>query len=83
MKAALNSLRASPSDAEDEFDEIVAERDSKMHQDREAVDETSIGVWQLLRTTSLYLPLFVCVCMHLSQQLSGFIAFDPPRGHAW
>jgi hypothetical protein len=28
-----------------------------------------LSVWGLLTTRSLYLPLFIVICMHLSQQV--------------
>ena len=34
----------------------------------------SYSIWQLLTSSKLRLSLFVCICLHLSQQLSGIVA---------
>ena len=62
---ALKKLR-NTDDIDEELDDIKAEAN--------ASNETSLSIWQLLRTPNLRLALFVTVCMHLSQQLSGINA---------
>ena len=37
-------------------------------------NNSSMGIFQFLRQTDLRLALFVCVSLHLSQQLSGMVA---------
>ena len=37
-------------------------------------DNSSMSIFQFLRQTDLRLALFVCVSLHLSQQLSGMVA---------
>jgi len=36
--------------------------------------EESMGIWSMFKQKPLRLPLFVCICLHLSQQLSGMVA---------
>jgi hypothetical protein len=36
---------------------------------QENADDDRLSVWGLLTTRSLYLPLFIVICMHLSQQV--------------
>ena len=54
-------------DVDDELDEIKAEADP-------SDNSGSLSVWQLLISPQYRLALFVTVCMHLSQQLSGITA---------
>merc|ERR1711988_1206747 len=63
---ALKKLR-NTDDINEELDEIKAESNT-------ARDSTSLSVLQLLKTPNLRLALFVTICMHLSQQLSGINA---------
>ena len=63
---ALKKLR-NTDDIDEELDDIKAEANASSN-------ETSLSIWQLLRTPNLRLALFVTVCMHLSQQLSGINA---------
>jgi len=63
---ALKKLR-NTDDIDDELEEIKAESNTSN-------DSTSLSVLQLLRTSDLRLALFVTICMHLSQQLSGINA---------
>ena len=65
-KKALIKLRATD-DIDEELDEIKGEANSTN-------DSGSLSVWQLLKTPNLRLALFVTICMHLSQQLSGITA---------
>lgn len=68
-KKALAKLRGGSIDEiEEEADEI-----SKEGGDQDD-SKNRLSVVALLRTSSLYLPLFVVICMHLSQQLSGMVA---------
>lgn len=65
-KQALAKLRASDADIDEEMSEIQAESNN---------DSTgSLSVWQLLTSSNLRLALFVTICVHLSQQLSGITA---------
>ena len=46
-------------------------------QNKEAMISTvdgSYSIWQLLTSSKLRLSLFICMCLHLSQQLSGIVA---------
>ena len=63
---ALKKLR-NTDDINEELDEIKAESNT-------ARNSTSMSVLQLLKTSNLRLALFVTICMHLSQQLSGINA---------
>jgi len=63
---ALKRLR-NTDDVDEELDEIKAEAN-------DSNSTTSLSVWQLLKTPNLRLALFVTICMHLSQQLSGINA---------
>ena len=36
--------------------------------------DQSLGILGMLKQKSLHLSLFVCICLHLSQQLSGMVA---------
>ena len=65
---ALKRLR-NTDDIDDELDEIKAEAANTSNE-----SGSSLSVWQLLRTPNLRLALFVTICMHLSQQLSGITA---------
>ena len=37
-------------------------------------DNESLGIGDLFKNKAFQLPLFVCICLHLSQQLSGMVA---------
>ena len=63
---ALKKLR-NTDDIDEELNDIKAEANASSN-------TTSLSIWQLLRTPNLRLALFVTVCMHLSQQLSGINA---------
>ena len=65
-KKALVKLRQTE-DIEEELEEIKAEADA-------SDGSGSLSVLQLLRSSKLRLALFVTICMHLSQQLSGITA---------
>ena len=65
-KKALIKLRETD-DIEEEMDEIRAEANASN-------DSGSLSVLQLLKSSNLRLALFVTICMHLSQQLSGITA---------
>lgn len=64
-KAALERLR--DGDVTEEFDEIKSDA-------ADAVNAEHVSVISLLTSKHLYLPLFICVTMHLSQQFSGIVA---------
>lgn len=66
-KAALEKLR----NAEDIAEEIA---EIQTEQRQNADNATSMSVWQLLMSRKLRLALFITICMHLSQQLSGIVA---------
>jgi len=55
-------------DVDDELEEIKSEAVPNSE------DSGSLSVWQLIRSKHLRLALFVTICMHLSQQLSGITA---------
>jgi len=73
-RKALESLRGSVSanDIDAELDQMVKERDESVK--ASALDDNRVGIRELLTSSSLRLPLFVCIAMHLSQQLSGLVA---------
>lgn len=66
-RKALEKLRNSGSNIQTEIEDI---------QNEEAIEtsESNVSIWQLLKSRKLRLCLFVCVCLHLSQQLSGMVA---------
>ena len=64
---SLEYLCMSRQDIDEEMEEIKGEANSSN-------DSGSLSVWQLLKTPNLRLALFVTICMHLSQQLSGITA---------
>ena len=51
--------------------EVKSEIDEMYREQEQHAGETSMGVWQVLTSKALRLPLIVSVVMHLSQQLSG------------
>ena len=63
---ALKKLRGT-NDIEEELQEIRAEGNHSENSE-------SMSVLQLLTNKKLRLALFITVCMHLSQQLSGIVA---------
>ena len=63
---ALKKLRGT-NDIEEELQEIRAEGNNSENSE-------SMSVLQLLTNKKLRLALFITVCMHLSQQLSGIVA---------
>ena len=65
-KRALEKLRNSV-DVQSEIEELQNEESARE-------SETSFSLVQLLTTSRLRLSLFVCICLHLSQQLSGITA---------
>ena len=65
-KSALKKLREKE-DINEELEEILAEGNN-------SENSSSMSVWQLLINSKLRLALFVTICMHLSQQLSGIVA---------
>lgn len=67
-RIALRKLRGAEADIDEEIEEINAEANQNSD------GETSLSVWQLLISPNLRLALFVTICMHLSQQLSGITA---------
>lgn len=66
FKTALKRLRAS-NDIEDDVEEMKAEQ-------RAHGQEATISMLQLLRSSSLRMPLVIAVTMQLSQQFSGINA---------
>ena len=64
--SALKKLRGSDS-IDEELEEIRAEATN-------SEDSGSMSVWQLITSPQLRLALFITVCVHLSQQLSGIVA---------
>ena len=64
--AALKILRGTES-VDEELEEIRAEANN-------SEDSGSMSVWQLLTSPQLRLALFITICVHLSQQLSGIVA---------
>lgn len=67
-KKALKILRGTE-DVDEEFEEIVGEGT-----DANDAEVKTLSVFGLLMSPKLRLSLFVTVCMHLSQQLSGIVA---------
>ena len=65
-QVALEKLRNTP-DVRSEIEEIENEEKSNDN-------EANVSIWQLLMSKKLRLCLFVCICLHLSQQLSGMVA---------
>merc|ERR1712008_417651 len=63
---ALKKLR-NTDNIDEELNDIKAEANASSN-------TKSLSIWQLLCTPNLRLALFVTVCMHLSQQLSGINA---------
>ena len=51
---------------------MVNERDESVK--ASALEDNRVGIRELLTSSSLRLPLLVCIAMHLSQQLSGLVA---------
>ena len=49
---------------------MVTEREASAKE----AEKTQFRIKDLFTTPALHLPLFVCVVMHLSQQLSGMVA---------
>lgn len=70
LLAALKRLRAS-NDVEDDVEEMRAEQ-------RAHSQEARISMLQLLRSSSLRMPLVIAVIMQLSQQFSGINAVSAP-----
>ena len=64
-RKALEKLRNN-TDVQHEIEELQNEES--------AHKETAVTIWQLLMSSKLRLSLFVCICLHLSQQLSGIVA---------
>ena len=64
---ALQKLR-NIEDVQEEIDELQNEESG------ETSTIESLSIWQLLTSSELRLSLFVCICLHLSQQLSGIVA---------
>ena len=64
--AALKKLRGSES-VDEELEEIRAEANT-------SEDSGSMSVLQLITSPQLRLALFITICVHLSQQLSGIVA---------
>jgi len=65
-EAALKKLRGRD-DVADDVAEIVAE------ENQEEAADSAMGILDLFKDKGLRLTLFVCVCMHLSQQLAGIV----------
>ena len=66
-KKALKKLR-NTEDVRTEIEEVQNEEANQGSTD------TSFSMWELLTSAKLRLSLFVCICLHLSQQLSGIVA---------
>merc|ERR1712179_385303 len=66
-KRALKKLR-NTEDVRTEIEELQNEEANQGSTD------TSFSTWELLTSAKLRLSLFVCICLHLSQQLSGIVA---------
>ena len=66
-RKALQYLRARE-DIEDDLENIRSEESEK-----DGAEEQDVSIKGLLTDKSLRLPLVICVCMHLSQQLSGMV----------
>lgn len=73
-RKALESLRGSvcANDIDTELQEMIKERDESVK--ASALDDNRVGIRELLTSSSLRLPLCICIAMHLSQQLSGLVA---------
>lgn len=44
--------------------------------DQDVAGDVQLNVFELLKSPFLYLQLFVVICMHLSQQLSGIFTYN-------
>jgi len=66
-KKALKKLR-NTEDVRSEIEELQNEEANR------GSSETSFSMVELLSSSKLRLSLFVCICLHLSQQLSGIVA---------
>ena len=55
-------------------DEVKDEANAIYREARSMDDEDHLSVIGLLSTRSLYLPLFLAVCIHMSQKISGMVA---------
>ena len=66
-KKALQKLR-NIDDVQSEIEELQNEESAQTSK------IASFSIWQLLTSSRLRLSLFVCICLHLSQQLSGIVA---------
>ena len=79
-KKALIKLRRT-SKVDEEIHEILHETTSEENDDKESLDddneqliESKLSILQVLRTSKYWLPLFLCLCIQLSQQATGMIA---------
>ena len=54
--------------------DVRSEIEGIQNEEKSNESEASVSIWQLLISKKLRLCLFVCVCLHLSQQLSGMVA---------
>ena len=54
--------------------EVGTEIEAIQNEERSNSNEASISVWKLLLSKKFRMCLIVCICLHLSQQLSGMVA---------
>ena len=59
--------------SEADIDSMVTDLSSGQH-GADGETTNSMGIFQFLRQSNLRLALFVCLSLHLSQQLSGMVA---------
>ena len=53
---------------------VISEIEDIQREEQANGNESNVSIWQLLRSDKLRLCLFVCICLHLSQQMSGMVA---------
>ena len=54
--------------------EVGTEIEAIQNEEKSNSNEASISVWKLLLSKKFRMCLIVCICLHLSQQLSGMVA---------
>ena len=55
-------------------DNVRSEVEEIQNEEQDNDNETNYSIWQLLTSSELRMCLLICICLHLSQQLSGMVA---------
>ena len=55
-------------------DNVRSEVEEIQNEEQNSDDESNYSIWQLVASRELRLCLLICICLHLSQQLSGMVA---------